>query len=192
MGVRCFVLKVFLLVPLLLFVAAVNISVDPAGLYRKKADDHGRDEYRLVQALVTGRAMTVAGPIDDRLVQKYLIDNLTSAPQVVVLGSSDSIWLGENIFSPKKTMNNSVLLAALADYLGIFEEYAKRNLYPQRVICLLNPQLIMYPVFSENWVSISLLSRRHGHISFLLIIFRDLYGCCGANIKSSPALLIKK
>jgi hypothetical protein len=42
----------------------------------------------------------------------------------------------------------------LADYLGIFEGYARKNLYPSRVVLLLDPSLTLFPVVSERWVSI--------------------------------------
>jgi hypothetical protein len=79
---------------------------------------------------------------------------LAKAPDIVVLGSSNSIWLGENIFPDKKIINNSVTNALLADYLGIFEGYARKSLFPARVILFLNPQLILFPITFEYWVSI--------------------------------------
>jgi len=97
----------------------------------------------------------VTRPIDDRLLRKYYIEGLTAAPDIVVLGSSHSAWVGGNIFPGSRIVNSSVPGAVLADYLGIFENYAKRGLYPQRVILLLDPQLIAYPVISDNWVSIN-------------------------------------
>jgi hypothetical protein len=146
-------LKILLFIPLLLLVLAVNIQIDPADLYRNKTDKYKTPEYQVALALAAGRDMTINFPIDDRLLQKYFVEDLTAAPDTVVLGSSRSSWLGDNIFPDQKVINNSVLDAILADYLGIFEGYAKRNLYPKRVILVLDPQLIGYPLASVKWVS---------------------------------------
>ena len=151
---RLFV-KILLFIPLLLMVVAVNILIDPAGLYRKMVHKYEQLEYHTAQALVKGENIRfVWRDIDDRLLQKYFIENMTSAPDIVILGSSHSMWLGDNIFLHKKVINNSVLRAALADYLGIFDGYVKKNLYPKRVVCLLDAQLIGSPMLSEGWLSI--------------------------------------
>ena len=146
--------SVVLFVPLVLMVVAVNLFVDPAGLYRNVIGKYKSDEFRIAQVLAAGRSVVNVRPIDDRLLQKYIIENTAVAPDIVILGSSHSAWLGANIFQHQRVLNHSVITAALADYLGIFEGYAKRNLYPKRVILVLDPQLISVPVVSENWISI--------------------------------------
>jgi hypothetical protein len=151
---RALFVRILLFAPLLLLVSAVNLCLDPEAVYRKTSDKHQMNEYRIAQALAEGSTVTVIRPINDRLLQKYFIENLSMAPDIVVLGSSNSVWLGDNVFPGKKIINNSVSYAQLADYLGIFEGYAKRGLYPGRVILFLNPQLILSPVTLENWVSI--------------------------------------
>jgi len=152
---RRLLVKILSLAPVLLMVVAVNMYFDPAGLYRIKAYKYERPEYHIAQALVEGKNTERLGEdIDGRLLQKYFIENMTSAPDIVILGSSHSMWLGDNIFFHKKVINNSVLRAALADYLGIFDGYVKKNLYPKRVVCLLDAQLIGYPPISEGWLSI--------------------------------------
>lgn len=148
-------LKILLFVPVLLFVAAINIYIDPMGLYNKPAHKYRQREYQAAQRLAEGRNVELPGEnIDDRLIEKYLLEDITVAPDVAILGSSHSMWLGDNIFSGRKVMNNSVLDAVLADYLGIFEGYAKKGLYPKRVVCVLDPQLTAYPVISARWASI--------------------------------------
>lgn len=147
-------LKIAFFVPLLLLVIFVNLKHDPAGLYRKKTDKQETFEYKIAQAMIAGRNVRVARLIDDRLLQKYFIEGLTYAPDIVVLGSSRSLWLGENIFPDKKVIDHSLVDPELADYLGIFEGYAKKDQFPQRVILILDPQLIGTPVMSERWLSI--------------------------------------
>ena len=148
-------LKILAFVPIILFVGVVNFYIDPLGLYRKEADPYQRDEYKIAQALVQGKNVELfQGDKDDRLVQKYFVENMTTVPDVVILGSSHSMWLGDNIFVNEKVVNHSVLGAILADYLGIFEGYAKKNVFPKRVICVLDPQLTIFPVTSQRWISI--------------------------------------
>ena len=151
---RLFV-KILLFAPILLMIAAVNIGVDPAGLYENMAYQLENLESRAAQSLVEGKNVEhLPLGIDDRLLEKHFIEKMTVAPDIVVLGSSHSMWLGDNIFTNKKVINNSVIYVALADYLGIFEGYEKKNLYPQRVILLLDPDLVVYPFPSERWFSI--------------------------------------
>lgn len=152
---RRLLVKILLFVPVLLMVMAVNIILDPANLYRKTVHQYESLEYHTAQALVEGKSVRIQQRvIDDRVLQKYFIENMITAPDIIILGSSHSVWLGDNIFSNKKVINNSVLRAGLADYLGIFEAYAKKDLYPKRVIFILDPQLTVFPLISANWVSI--------------------------------------
>jgi hypothetical protein len=97
-----------------------------------------------------------------------MIEKLAAAPDMVIFGASNSMWLGHNIFPYAKVLNNSVSDVTLADYLGIFEAYEKKKLYPKRMLLVLNPQLIIYPLTSEGWLSIkedmfSMLNRLNSH-----------------------------
>ncbi|MBF0504785.1 MAG: hypothetical protein HQL14_06755 [Candidatus Omnitrophica bacterium] len=151
--------RIFLMIlafaPVLLLVGAVNICVDPAGLYKGVIHQYEGLEEQNAQSLIEGRNIeNVRIDMDDRLLQKHFIQKMTSRADIVILGSSHSMWFGENIFPGKKVVNNSVIHVLLADYLGIFNGYAKKNLFPKRVIILLDPQLIAVPFVSERWLSI--------------------------------------
>ncbi len=146
--------KLALFMPLLLAVAAVNICIDPGGIYKGYVNKYQRYEYQVSREMARGKNIRALHPIDDRLLQKYFIENFSSPPDVVVLGSSRSYWLGENIFPGKKVINNSLSGVELMDYLGIFDIYARKNLYPKRVVMLLDPQLIGSPILYDQWGSI--------------------------------------
>lgn len=146
--------KILLFAPILLLVAAVNLYCDPAGLYKRITNNGGNYEYHAAQAMANGKKGILASYMDQRLLEKYFIESLNVAPDIVVLGSSRMMWVGANIFPGRNVINNSVPRAELADCLGIFDMYARKNLYPQRVILSFDPQLISLPVQSEQWLSI--------------------------------------
>jgi hypothetical protein len=149
-----FLLKISSFIPILLLVMAINYGVDPTGIYRKAADKYKSSEYQIALTLAGGRNVELMKEkVNDRLIVKYLIENMTAAPDIAILGSSHSMWLGENVFPDKRVSNNSVLGAVLADYLAIYEGYARKGIYPKRIICVLDPQLIVSPVPSEKWVA---------------------------------------
>lgn len=148
-------LRFLLFVPILAFVAFINTSIDPLNVYAKTVNKGQRNEYFIAQTLLEGKNVELLREgKDDRLIQKHFVENLAVAPDIAILGSSHSMWLGDNIFLNKKVINNSVLGVALPDYLGIFEGYVKRKSYPKKVICVLDPQLVIFPITSEKWVSI--------------------------------------
>lgn len=146
--------NIFLFIPVLLVVASVNVYFDPAGLYKIHTDKYEMNEYRIAQELVSGVKETVVASLNDRLLQKFIIEQMTISPDIVVFGSSHSSWIGRNVFLNKSVMNHSVTNPVLADFLGIYEGYAKKNFHPSNVFLLMDPQLIGFPVVSEKWLSI--------------------------------------
>ena len=102
---RRLLVKILLFVPVLLMVMAVNIILDPANLYRKTVHQYESLEYHTAQALVEGKSVRIQQRvIDDRVLQKYFIENMITAPDIIILGSSHSVWLGDNIFLIKKSL----------------------------------------------------------------------------------------
>lgn len=147
--------KMLLFVPLFLFVAFININVDPASLYKKEKSTQTSNEYRIAQLLIAGNNVQLFQAVDERLLQKYFIENQTLVPDIVVLGSSRSMLIGNNIFPDKRIMNNSVTGATLADDLGLFFNYDKKAIYPKRLIFLLDPWLLHAGARKEEkWISI--------------------------------------
>jgi hypothetical protein len=99
--------KISLFIPVLLLIGIINVSVDPQGVYKKKANKYGLEEYHIAQALAAGKDVNLFRDIDDRLLQKYFVEDLTSAPDIVVLGGSQMMWIGNNVFPGSKVINNA-------------------------------------------------------------------------------------
>ena len=86
--IKRFLLKVLLLtLPVLAVVAGVNLLADPANLFQG-----ARYEAGIARLLVEGKNVADIGDYDDRLVQKYYVGHLTQAPDILVLGSSLTVW----------------------------------------------------------------------------------------------------
>lgn len=148
-GAGWLLLRLCWFLPLLGVVAAVNIAVDPSGLYTD-----GAQERRIAKELSAKERVSLWKDMDDRLLQKYMIEQMPSAPDTVILGSSHTMWLGKNVFPHGRTFNHSVYRAVLADYLGILEGYADKGAWPSRVVFELNPELLWSPGVSEQWLSL--------------------------------------
>ncbi|MBF0510747.1 MAG: hypothetical protein HQL13_00290 [Candidatus Omnitrophica bacterium] len=146
--------KILFFLPILLLVAFVNISVDPQGLYDCQKDKSQQEEYGIAKTLASGQDIQIFKGLDENLLQKYFIEDLTAIPDILVLGSSQIMGLGDNVFPGQRIINNSITNAALPDYLGIFDGYVKRGWYPKRVIILLSPQLITLPLYHSKWLTV--------------------------------------
>lgn len=147
-------MKLIGFVPVLLLVAAVNIAMDPQAVLPLGADPAGSDERRYASLLADGFNVSFNRPINDRLLFKYWIEHLSSAPDIMVLGSSNTSWIGENIFAPDKVLNHSLLGAVLADYMGLVQEYEQKNMLPKKIIFVLNAQLVLSPDMPPDWLFI--------------------------------------
>ena len=145
--------KLFWLLPLVFLIIGIDISPALITAYNDHILKHITNEALIAQELENGKNVELFGNIREELLHKNLIDHQCVIPDIVILGSSRSLQIGEASFPNKRVLNHSISGAKLEDYLGLFFCYEKRGVYPKEIILLLDPQLII-PFNNDNWLSI--------------------------------------
>jgi hypothetical protein len=142
--------RVFALaIPVLVAIAAVNMSVDPAHLFRGPAL-----EKEAAALLATGNNVGGVGACDDRLLQRYVAEARTEAPQTLVLGSSRTLCLSAKGLELPSLYNASVTEATLEDHEALLEIYAERDLLPKRLILGVDPWAFNADNGLDGWLSL--------------------------------------
>ncbi len=140
--------KILFLIPIPVFILAVNIYSDPAKLFRLGY------EKRVAEILLSNKCAVNIGAYDERLTQKYYIEGLKvdSKKDIVIFGSSRSMGIGENIFSNSEVFNHSVAGGSLEDFLAIYRMLRKKKLIPQKMIIGIDPWLFNINNGQKRWV----------------------------------------
>lgn len=131
------VLKLLLLLPIAGFVVGLNYYVDPA--HRFNADEYARG---IGYALAEGYNVADAGNHDDRLVQRYFAEKSTLRPDILVLGSSRSMYIRAEFFPGHTLFNSFVAPGTVEDYVAIYQLYRQREKIPKWVIIGIDPWLL--------------------------------------------------
>jgi len=159
--------KFFCFTPILLLIFLTNYFVDPAFLY------HGDGYAQRVARILTSGHNVGWVDCDERLVQKYYINDLKASPDVLILGSSRSMQIGEDVFHGLKTVNSSVSEDLLADDLGILQIYDEKGILPKVLILEASPWMLnaqfsrkkYQSIYPDIWVMSQKLGVRDGWIS---------------------------
>jgi len=138
--------KTFFLLPILLFVLSLNYSIDPSKLFQ-----NGEYEKGIALLLLDGQNVTGTGNFDDRLLQRDYIDDLQERKDIIVLGSSRSMYIRSNLFTGQSFFNNSVSMATLNDHIAIYGMYRKRKILPKKIIICLDEWLFSEKKGTDNW-----------------------------------------
>jgi hypothetical protein len=129
--------QILFALPLLAAVFLTNWFVDPAHLRDPDAYQRG-----VADMLLQGKAVTNVSNDDTSAVLEYSIRGQTSAPDVLLLGTSKSKVIGSDFF-PGRTFYNAALSGSgLADLLVIYNMYEQRGFVPKEVILEVNPWLL--------------------------------------------------
>lgn len=145
---------------LLAIVAAVSYRYDPANLFGNLAY-----EAEVARLLAHGRNVANVTHHDERLLQKFYVQELDRANDVVVLGSSRSMQVGRRLFPGLRFFNHSVSGATIEDIYAIFELYRERDLVPRQVVLGIDPWIFNRNHFQFRWKSLEneyRKSLRHG------------------------------
>lgn len=139
------------LVTCLLIVAAFNYIVDPAGLFRTT-----KYEYGIAKILLKGKNVANLSDYNERLLQKYLIENIKLKPETVVLGSSRSLLIAPLQKSKSLFLNNSVSGATLEDIIAIYGFYNHKNIKPKTIILSIDPWMLNQNNGQVRWQSLQI------------------------------------
>lgn len=125
------------ILPLMLIISLTNIVIDPGNLF-------SGIELEIAEYLVSGSNVTGSFNIDERELQKRIIGNKDSQPEIVVIGSSRIQQIGSDIYGDG-TLNNSVSGTSIEDIVAIYQLYLDNDKLPKKIIIGIDPWL-----FNEN------------------------------------------
>lgn len=136
--------------PVVFAIAALNITVDPANLFTGAAYERG-----IANLLAAGKNVASIANHDDRLVQRFYAQQITQAPDVLVLGSSRAMQIRTAVVGKHSFYNASVTEATLPDFEGILELYLGRGRQPHTVIIAVDAWDLQTTHYLAGWKTLS-------------------------------------
>jgi len=116
-----------------LLVILVNYFGDAANLFGESYEKQIADE------VIKNHNVKNVLNCDERLLQKYLINNTHLCPDIVVIGSSRVMEIHASSFKDSSLYNNGMSGASIEDLLAIAQLYAQKNCFPKKIIIGLDP-----------------------------------------------------
>ena len=113
-----FLIYILLVVaPVLLLIAGVNYWIDPANVL------HSSYVEKIIEGHKMSKNVTITGSnMDERSYKRRLAEiNKSSHFEYIVLGSSPTMTLSEDIFTPSKLLNLSVSSCKLEDIMALLQ-----------------------------------------------------------------------
>lgn len=145
-----FILKLIMaLAPILLFVISVNYFGDAAKLFSK---DY---EKKIADQIIEGKNVTNINNYNERLLNKYLINNSLFCPDILVIGSSRVMLLNTSDFKEQTFFNNGVSGASIQDLLAIYEMYEQKKCLPKKIIIGLDPWTLNINNGQSRWMTLN-------------------------------------
>ncbi len=128
-------LKFASFVPIVLLVAAVNRSVDPARFYGTHFLDPSRDQYEgtVIDNLLAGRSQTLVGPYNERLVLEAVFRSKRPI-DTLVLGSSVAKPINGDSFPGQNLYNASLYGGELEESAAAYQLAWESGRRPKRVV----------------------------------------------------------
>ena len=133
---KLYLKSLLLLLPIAIFIIAINFFVDHANIF------HNGYEKGIAEHLVKGYNVTNVENYNERLLQKYFIDNMKDCPDIIALGSSRIMQLNSPFQKEDKFINSGVSGASLEDDIAIYYLYEKRGCKIKKVMLGIDPWLL--------------------------------------------------
>jgi len=153
--VERFLGKLLLLAPIPALVVALNLAVDPLGLFRD-----GGPEREHAAILLRGENVVTDGRVNDRLVNKHYVDGRRERIGVALLGSSRSMAIHGSCFPGQSFFNFSVGGANVKDHVATYALLRERGLLPRTLVLGLDPWLLNRNGGTTWWVTLDAEYRR--------------------------------
>lgn len=144
--VRCVLIMVACLLG---FVATFNYQMDPGNIFGRS-----RLAETLGSWLLTGHKVAVVQNYDERLVQNYLIVHDSRSYDVLVLGSSRSMGIGQELFPNAVMKNYSVSGASLEDDVALYFLYERLHGKPRKIVLCADAWLLNRNNGQNRWKSL--------------------------------------
>lgn len=144
-----FILRfLFISVPLLLIVIAVNYWGDAAQLFSKKY------LKSMVSIISNGKYVTGVSNYDERLFNKAYAEDCKTRYDVLIIGSSRTMLINSDNFPGQKVFNCSVSGASIEDLVAIYQIYKERNLLPKKILFGIDPWIFNKNSGQSRWSSV--------------------------------------
>jgi hypothetical protein len=125
----------------------LNYIIDPANLF-------SGIETRIAEYLSEGYNVKNVPNIDERLLQKQVIDKLSYVPSTIILGASTIMLIGNDFYGPD-CLNNSVSGGNIEDLIAIYQLYAGKGYSPDKVVIGINHYTFNKNRKDMRWKSLS-------------------------------------
>jgi hypothetical protein len=176
--IKRFLIRLLFFIPIPVLMIVINLTADPAKLF-----DNGNYERELARLMASGQNVGNIRNHNDRFTQKFYVECIDEAPQVLVIGSSQSMQISHMLFPGKTFHNSSVPNATLQDYITITELYLQKGLKPDTLVLGLNPFIFNSKNGKERWKDLKTLylagykrvTSRTGKVEMRRSIINDKY-----------------
>lgn len=134
---------------ILLSIFFVNIIIDPANIF-------SGIEVKISKYILAGYNVTNYQNIDERLLQKNIIQNLRYSPSIIILGSSRIMQIGKEVYG-NNCFNNAVSGASIEDLVAIYQLYIESGHANsiKKVVIGIDPWLFNDNNGQRRWESLS-------------------------------------
>ena len=129
--------RILLILPRLASIVLTNWFVDPEHLRAPDVYEHG-----VVEMLSQGKAVTNVVNDDTAAILEFSILAQTSAPDVLLLGTSKSKVINSDFFPGQTFFNAALSGSGMGDLVVIYDLYEGRGFIPREVILEVNPWLL--------------------------------------------------
>ncbi|TNE54219.1 MAG: hypothetical protein EP338_08630 [Bacteroidetes bacterium] len=141
-----FLMKLFWLLPIMLFVVFVNWKQDPANLFRS-------EEYigKIASITLSGKQATEVTNFDERNYLRKMISSLPVKPKTIVVGASRSLMIDQGMGGDSSLYNASLSGGSLEEILAAYYLFRQAEVKPERVIISVDPWLLNDHYDSDLW-----------------------------------------
>lgn len=129
-------LKLSLFIPIILVIVGFNYFMDPANLFSK-----GKYEYGIAKLISENNNVANLTNCDERILQKYISEMIKTKYDIMVLGSSRTMTIGNNLLEGK-VFNKSVSGCSLEDLMSVYWVTRKADSLPKTIIVNLDPWVL--------------------------------------------------
>jgi len=132
-------------------------------------------ENKIADAFINHKKVIFPYNYNDRGVEKVYLEKLSTRPEVLVIGSSRAMPIGQDLFKNHTFYNGSVTSASLEDILSIYYLYQKKG-DPKILVLSLDPWILdknhgmkkwKFTFLSEYIAAKKLLLNNSGKLSYL-------------------------
>ncbi len=120
-------------ISILLMVSSVNYFGDAGGIFNE-----GKIA-KIAAYLVEGYNVTNVGNIDERDLQRRIIQLSKITPSTIVLGSSRIMMIKSEYFNTTSFMNHGMSGTSLEDMIAIYQLYKMKGALPQKIVIGIDP-----------------------------------------------------